>query len=572
MNIRKTVKEVILNAFKGRKINKKKLTTSYVSLFLAFLILISGTISWFTFRDTATVDSDTFSLESASGLRVNEGEDITNHIKLDNIRLDEASSVDGRNMFFPTKGSFISDTTNMVFREGNVGDRNQKYVYEDFTLKGDSGITYVYVKSYEIKVGDETFNGSTGIKYDSSGKPVSQTKHKECPVRIAFISDSSEVPQVIDPTALVDNYVKRYNAVDSTDESGSAYTSVSDAESFSDYYFVTGSPAFTLVGNTPLNMTMVIWLEGTENVNTGESNSEKYAGADISVDIELESNWTDMDTVTFVDETIGDDVGDPTNATPLHWINSSGDAIILMSYTDTNNITRTVVMKEDGQYKWIAPLPNNVTTNISFYRYSLTDEIIYNAWHTEKGINNELNPDINVGGNNYNNWIGYYGRLQEDRGKSVVYTAVRGNNYSEVGEGDPELEKKRLSPCLGYWDYTKPGTQPTTASSVDPDKPGKDVQLKIYAERLKGWVQNLLNGDYSLYVVFDDNSRAKLTGSGDYYKNESIKVKSGTKIKYFAVVSSYDTQYLRLQGGYVAVMSDINISFQMQEDDSMKKL
>lgn len=574
MNFKHTVKNTILQAFNGKRVNNKKLTTSYVSLFLVFLILISGTISWFTARDTATVDSDTFSLEAASGLRLNEGEDLTNHIRLDKIKLDEASSVDGRNMFFPTSGSFTSNTSSMVFREGNVGDKNQKYLYKDFSLKGESGVTYVYVKSYTIKVGKETFNGSTGIQYDSSGKPVSQTKHDECPVRIAFISDSSEIPQVIDPTALVDNYVQKYNAVDSTDESGFASTAISDGLSFSDYYFVTGSPIFTLVGNTPVNVTMVVWLEGTENTKTGTSNSQAYANSEISIDIELESNWSDMDIVTFIDETIGDDVGYPAGVSPSHWINSSNDAIVIMSYTDSNSITRTVVMEEDGNYRWIAPIPRDVTTNISFYRYSLTDEIIYNAWHTKKDVNLELNPAIA----NDNNWIGYYGSLQEDRGSSLIYTAVRGNNYGKVADDDIDLEKKRLSPCLGYWNYTTPGTQPTTASATSPTsssgQPIGDILLKIYAERLKGWVQSNLNEGYKLYVVFGDGTRAQLTGSGDYYKNESIHVKYGTQIKRFVLVNPHDNseKVLSLADGVVVVTRDINITFQMQNDDTMKKL
>lgn len=568
------IKNVILQAFNSKKMNNKKLTTSYVSLFLAFLILISGTISWFTFRDTATVDSDTFSLEAASGMRLNEGEDLTNHIKLDNIKLDEASSVDGRNMFFPTSGSFTSNTSSMVFREGNVGDKNQKYVYKDFTLKGDSGVTYVYVKSYTIKVGNETYNGSTGIQYDSSGKPVSQIKHDECPVRIAFISDSCEAPQVIDPTALVDNYVQKYNAVNSTDDSGFASTVVSDGLSFSDYYFLTGSPIFTLKGNTPINVTMVIWLEGTENASTGTSNSGTYANSEISIDIELESNWSDMDTVTFVDQTIGDDVGNPSNASPSHWINSSNDAIILMSYTDSNNVSKTVVMESVGNYRWIAPIPKDVTTNISFFRYSLTDETIYNAWHTKKGVNDELNPAIA----NDSNWIGYYGALQEDRGSSLIYTAVRGNNYGRVGDNDPDLEKKRLSPCLGYWDYTKPGTQPSSTSATSATsssgEPIGDILLRVYAERLKDWVQSNLNDGYKLYVVFGDGTKAQLTGSRDYYKNESIHVSYGTIIKKFVLVSPYDNseKELALTKGSVVVTSDINITFQMQNDDSMLKL
>ena len=43
--------------------NTKKVTTSYVALFLVLSIFAVSTFSWFTIRDTATIDSDPFSLE-----------------------------------------------------------------------------------------------------------------------------------------------------------------------------------------------------------------------------------------------------------------------------------------------------------------------------------------------------------------------------------------------------------------------------------------------------------------------------------------------------------------------------
>lgn len=610
MRLTDALKNAIIKASSSKKAYRKRLSISYVSLFLAFLILISGTISWFTVKDSAKVDSDTFSLEAASGLRVNEGEDLTNHIKLDNIKLDEASSVDGRNMFFPTTGTFSDSTASMVFREGSVGDKNEKYLYRDFTLKGDSGITYVYVKSYKITVGSENdpdgvyevFNGSTGIQY-KDGKPISQTKHKECPVRIAFITDSSEVPQVIDPTAIIDNYVHNYSAVDSTDENGKATKAVSTGFSFSDYYFVTGSPIFTLVGNTPINVTMVIWLEGTENVKTGTSNSSRYAGRDISIDIELESNWDDMDTITFVDKTINDSETDPANAGEANWINKSGKSIVLMGYTDTDGVTRTVVMSEGADHKsWIAPLPHEVKSNISFYRYDTNDEIIYNAWHTKASVNTELNPIIAKDGSKYDAWVGYYGDLQTERGDSLVYTAVRGNGWGEVklnespGEGisppttEAEVTQRRLAPCLGYWDYKKPGTTESTSASTTKateatttapattgpsssyEEPTGDVELKLYVEQINSDVQDLLNRGYTLRVVFDDGTSSQLTASSDRYVNENIRVYSGIKIKKFVLVSSDDIKEIGISDGYIAVTSNVNISFRMLDNGLLKKL
>ena len=46
----------------------------------------------------------------------------------------------------------------MKFREGTVGDKNNGYIYSDFTLTGQTGgQVEVYVKSYKVEV--ENKNG-----------------------------------------------------------------------------------------------------------------------------------------------------------------------------------------------------------------------------------------------------------------------------------------------------------------------------------------------------------------------------------------------------------------------------
>lgn len=64
------------------------------------MVLVGTTVSWFTIKDKANINSNIMNFNSGTGLRVNDGEDITNHIKVDNFKIDEASSVDGRNLFF----------------------------------------------------------------------------------------------------------------------------------------------------------------------------------------------------------------------------------------------------------------------------------------------------------------------------------------------------------------------------------------------------------------------------------------------------------------------------------------
>ena len=581
----KNALEKIADALKGRKrFNFKKISTSYISIFLILLLLLSTTLAWFTINDTAFINSDTFTMESVSGLRVYDGEDLKNEIKIENMILSEASSVDGRNMFFPTTGTFTSNTSEMTFREGNAGDKNVNYCYKDFVLKGDSSVTYVYIKSYSVTVDrvvngetvHEVFDGSTKITYDSHGVPIDQERHAECPVRMSFIDDSANEPIVLDPSALINSYVNKYNAIDSIDENGKATTKESNAESFSDYYFGTGQPIFTLVGQKPLNVAMVVWLEGTSDA------CDQYVGQNISVDIELESNWSEMEYVYFVDDTIPDSgkVNDPHK-----WINKDKDCFVVMTYTDISaeNARKSVVMKQsyNNQYEWYAPIPKNIITDISFYRYNLNKEEIYNAWHTFEGVDSQLSSTASTWATN----ILGANKLQEYRTNNGTasgtiehtYTARRGNGY-----GSTTVTKERLSPCIGYWGTlgstettvtTQGTTSDTTAATQATTSPsGKTVTIEISLGTIKPWVQSNITYDgYELYAEFNDGNLVKMNKvSGDYYKNTSVTATLNSSLKCFTLKSASHTKYLVLDSPQLISRKE-NMSFEMQNDDTVKR-
>ena len=329
--------------------NTKKVTTSYVALFLVLSIFAVSTFSWFTIRDTATIDSDPFSLESAAGMRVNKGEEIRNTITVKDAKLKEASSVDGRNMFFPVDRGYgvegqSVDTSEMKFREGTVGDKNNGYIYSDFTLTGQTGgQVEVYVKSYKVEVTNkytkktEVYDGATHITVDGNKKPSTYLAYQNpCPIRIAFIRNSAEASTVIDPTAIIDSYADECQAVSSVNSLGSATTTQAKGRSFSDYYFGTGAPLFTLDGLKSQNITMVAWLEAT-----GE-NCDAYEGQNVSITVELESNWKDMEYVTFVDKTKGD--ADNDENTELMWVGNAGCFLVMTYYDENFQNPKSVVM------------------------------------------------------------------------------------------------------------------------------------------------------------------------------------------------------------------------------------
>lgn len=562
--------------------NTKKVTTSYVALFLVLSIFAVTTFSWFTIRDTATIDSETFSLESAAGMRVNKGEEIRNTITVKQAKLKEASSVDGRNMFFPVdrgygdKGQSV-DTSEMKFREGTVGDKNNGYIYGDFTLTGQTGgQVEVYVKSYKVEVKNkntgntEVYDGATHITVDGNSKPSTYLAYQNpCPIRIAFIRNSAEASTVIDPTAIIDNYADECQAVSSVNSLGSATTTKAKGRSFSDYYFGTGAPLFTLDGLKSQNITMVAWLEAT-----GE-NCDAYEGQDVSITVELESNWKDMEYVTFVDKTKGD--ADNDQNTELRWVGNAGCFLVMTYYDENFQNPKSVVMSEsksDGNkpIEWIAYLPKDKITNISFMRYSKVKEKIkldgtndvevgriYNVWHTTADVNTWIAANKSGNGKKAYDWsldINKNGlqTYRTDDGtatgnKENTYYAVHGNGY-----GDTPTVAENVAPCIGYW-----GTKYANSSggSVEPTTTEQlpitgetyaraDIQIdyNLWLNEYNsynggGGLRNLLSQNVLvLKAVFDSNGtetayEMKPQGGGDKCVLSKTSVKSGSRLVRF---------------------------------------
>lgn len=560
--------------------NTKKVTTSYVALFLVLSIFAVSTFSWFTIRDTATIDSDTFSLESAAGMRVNKGEEIRNTITVKQAKLKEASSVDGRNMFFPVdrgygdKGQSI-DTSEMKFREGTVGDKNNGYIYSDFTLTGQTGgQVEVYVKSYKVEVKNkntgntEVYDGATHITVDDKKKPLTYLAYQNpCPIRIAFIRNSAEASTVIDPTAIIDSYADECQAVSSVNSLGSATTTKAKGRSFSDYYFGTGAPLFTLDGLKSQNITMVAWLEAT-----GE-NCDAYVDQDVSITVELESNWKDMEYVTFVDNTVGDNGG------PTKWVGNDGCFLVMTYYDENFQNPKSVVMsasKSDGNkpIEWIAYLPKDKITNISFMRYSKVKEKIkldgtndvevgriYNVWHTTTDVNAWIEANNSGAGTNAYNWshdINKEKGLQTYRtedgtanGKiENTYYAVHGNGY-----GSTTTVAENVAPCIGYWGTKYPkssggSVEPTTTEQLPTTgETYARADIQIYnnvwlndynSYNGGGGLRNLLSQNVLvLKAVFKDSNgtetayEMKPQGGGDKCVLSKTSVKSGSRLVRF---------------------------------------
>lgn len=606
----------------------KKMTKSYVSLFLVMLLGATTSLAWFAEHQAASINSSNLKFQSSSSLRVNNEDFGSNDIKIPAFTLDEASSVDGRNIFFPVGESFNTTTSQMHFREGNSGDRitgepldkdltdpdyidnpekQGHYVYKNIKLQGTSAVTPVYIKSYKVTVEDgdgdtdATNDSVNGVYQDelvivnSDGTPLSQLAddaanhtpdHQvlppdKCAIRLAFIDDSANEPKVIDPSAQVADYVDNSNAVAAIDADGKpTKLQTTNADSFSSFYYreENPNPLFEIPGGETLNVTLAIWLEGTL------PDSDKYIGKKISVEINIESNFTGMESIYFIDETAPDDAGGSS-----HWVNDN-NTMLACSYKDpfSSGSYKTVIMTKmpdyDTYHKWTAAIPRKAVTSIAFYRLCPSTShdpqgTIWNSWHTNEKVRSWVNNGISSGWYQRGSCDLDYTRQKTDGDgntyNAVTYTATHGNGYGYVPDDDAQKSKKRLSPCIGYWDYTgeivTPTQAPTESGSVTPSKIRVGVSLDF-----KNWVSTDLSGNYVMHMktslgdyTFTNNR------SGDHLE-QSFNLAVGEVIQRFYLQSPWNTKNIDMldssqQFTIPNSSSGYNVGYTMNNDDKFYK-
>ena len=160
---------------KSTKSNKKQVNTSKLIPIIAILevlILVAvSTYAWYFFSANKTLSSGIITVNANSGLEIDFNEadkstyiDIFDYVDQDKFAFEPATSVDGRNIYFPTSGTFGStDTSTMVFRDGTANDINSKYLNIDFELTNtynEAMEVYLSTNSFfKIKQGEDNVNG-----------------------------------------------------------------------------------------------------------------------------------------------------------------------------------------------------------------------------------------------------------------------------------------------------------------------------------------------------------------------------------------------------------------------------
>lgn len=162
------MKEKISRIFSDKS-KVKSTFVSIVALVLALIISVSTVSAWVETVSTIKIDGsgkiDT-KLVTAANIQHTHEESInlTRYFrKAGNVHLSEASSVDGKNFFFPVVSSSISSSTGQSkYRKGTVNDENVNYIKFSLNVKSDSkNYGYRLNKVPVIRIGGEEVKNST---------------------------------------------------------------------------------------------------------------------------------------------------------------------------------------------------------------------------------------------------------------------------------------------------------------------------------------------------------------------------------------------------------------------------
>lgn len=367
------------------KINRRKslrwLLMSVISFVIVFTLLTGMSFSWFTLK-VSDLTATTFELNCSKGLRVNDTGTSQLSFKTSPKELTPASSVTGRNLFFPTDGSdFSSATENMTFRSANAGDKNQNYIQIDFTLTAQQNHTALYINANKTSI---------LVKSDQEND---FTVTQAASLRAALWSSTAEngvpnTPIVFNPTAST-VYTA---AVADVDRSSGAFIAGGRqvAHAFSEYAFG-GTPVATLSKGVETKFSYIIWLEGTDPKCT-----DKIVSKDIQVNLAFATSWDKTQTIRFeATPDIKSKLDNKTYSLSLH-------------YFDLNNENKEVNTSDFNMYEasaaadnnqWSCNIPGDMRKNISFVlRPKNADS---NLQTYEFRYDKENNPTLDRGANRY---------------------------------------------------------------------------------------------------------------------------------------------------------------------------
>lgn len=384
---------------KARKLNIKQLVTVITALLLVLIMGLSFTYSWIEGGNKGYLDGSTIQINSGSSLTMIQAGKNTSSIVIPTCNLQEVSSADGKNFFFPMADNTSNQTAQMTFREGIPADVNTKYITLDFDLVANDSAADVYLGS--------------GTIIQCSNKDVTNA------LRMAFFTNDGSASKIFKPTQMpgVD---MSYAPITSITEVGAPTTTKTHTDAYGDYYFRgegSSTPLFELKKDETKKITLAIWLEGTEF----EGNS--IADTDLSIYIDFTTTVDDLIKYNFIDNCHSRGDAEKNN-----WVHNNieddGIEYETMVYIYDNSTHRYYALEKTSDTTWVGYIPKSVS-NFYFRRYSIDIDEWWNEWEPTM-------VDIPTLSNTYN------GVTIPER----TFVAIAGQ---ELSDGT------NLDGCYGYW-------------------------------------------------------------------------------------------------------------------------
>ncbi len=378
--------------------NKKQILTSLAALLLVIVMTVSFTYSWVEGGDKGYVNGNEIQINSGSSLTMIQNGKNTSSIVIPACKLEEVSSADGRNYFFPMADNTSNETESMTFREGVPADVNTKYISLDFELIADDSAADVYL--------------GAGTIIQCSNKAVADA------LRMSFYTNDGSVPKVFKPTQMP-NIDMTYAPITSITEVGAPTVTTTSTDAYGDYYFKgsNSTPIFELDKGESKKITLSIWLEGTEF--TGNT----IADTDLSIYIDFTTTVDDLIKYNFIDN-CHNRIGCATNNWVHNNIEDDGIDYETMMYIFDNSSHRYYALEKKSDTRWEGYIPKSVS-NFYFRRYSIDIDEWWNEW--EPTMVDIPTFDTTINGMNIS---------------ERTFVAIAGQTASEG---------TNLDGCYGYW-------------------------------------------------------------------------------------------------------------------------
>lgn len=349
----------------------KSFLRSIVALLMAVMLIFGSTFAWIEGSKKAETNGNECTVSAGAGLQfieVSKGDIDKGVLTLGGTsNLQDCSSVDGRNIFFPTTGSIRPDTAtatitdNIKFRSAVESDfmavSNDKslgkYLRKDFIIKS--------LESKDVSAG--ATSGVTKIYIDQSTEFKGDADFLKA-LRVSLNFNDGTDPIVICPGLTYDTDTRPYSPVASINSDGSVKDIANMSALQHGHYYYGKTPVYKLPHGESERVTLTVWLEGTD-----DKCNEALANKAFEMNLVLSTEDSNMRTVKFIDYT------------PSTWVKNQNATMYVVN---SQSKTSTWVMSSSDGITYTARIPKDIPS-IYFQRTTKSDKTLgeqdaHNSW------------------------------------------------------------------------------------------------------------------------------------------------------------------------------------------------